>query len=858
MSEVSKEYDFNCVEEKWVESWDPSVYHFDWQSDKPQYIIDTPPPYPTGNFHIGNALNWCYIDYVARYKRMRGYNVMFPQGWDCHGLPTEVKVEELNHITKNQVPREEFRRLCEKLTEEAIERFHQSMGRLGLSIDWSNEYVTMRPEYYVKTQTSFVRMYEKGLIYREDHPVNWCPRCGTAIAFAEVEYDSRTTTLNYMRFVSADGEMQIATSRPELLPACVAVAVHPDDQRYQKFIGKKVRVPLFDYEVPVLADPVVDTAFGTGIVMICTFGDKQDVRWWMEHHLPLRQAIDREGHLTAVAGPYAGLSVGQAKERIIRDMQKEEIIFKQEPLEQNVGLCWRCKTAIEILSERQWFVRINSEEIKKTAEEIEWVPPHMQVRLKNWADSVEWDWCISRQRIFATPIPVWYCRSCGEVLVAKEEWLPLDPNQTRPPIRCRCGSDDFIPEKDVLDTWMDSSISALAVAGWPDREDLRMPTQLRPQGHDIIRTWAFYTILRTKSLEGVKPWDTILINGMALGEDGHKMSKSLNNFIRPEEVFATNGADALRQWGAMGGSPGNDIMFQWKEITAASRFQQKLWSIFRFSLPLIADVKADPGQVDRWLLGELDRLVIRATKAMEAFQFDETMKAIRGFAWETLADNYIELVKARLYGPDSPEKRAAQSTLYRAIETLARLMAPFTPFISEEIFHTLTKESVHVQSWPEPAGIEVDPAGLAIKEIAAAIRRYKAEKGMALNAPLPGIVVYSDLGLETFDLSGVANSRVESRAGKPDIEMKPVAVKPQIKIIGPRFKDKSGKIIRALAAMDPAWAAEQKASGSIRVDVDGVSIDLPAEAVEIEMETLSAGLAVDVLRLDGASVLVHR
>ena len=858
MSEVSKEYDFNCVEEKWVESWDSSIYYFDWQSDKPQYIIDTPPPYPTGNFHIGNALNWCYIDYVARYKRMRGYNVMFPQGWDCHGLPTEVKVEELNHITKNQVPREEFRRLCEKLTEEAIERFHQSMGRLGLSIDWSNEYVTMRPEYYVKTQTSFVRMHDRGQIYRDDHPVNWCPRCGTAIAFAEVEYDSRTTNLNYMRFVSADGEMQIATSRPELLPACVAVAVHPDDQRYQSFIGKKVRVPLFDYEVPVLADPVVDTAFGTGIVMICTFGDRQDVRWWMEHHLPLRQAIDREGRLTALAGPYAGCSVDQAKERIIRDMQKEGIVFKQEPLEQNVGLCWRCKTPIEILSERQWFVRINPEEIKKTAEEIEWIPPHMQVRLKNWADSVEWDWCISRQRIFATPIPVWYCRSCGEVLVAKEEWLPLDPNQTRPPIRCRCGSDDFIPEKDVLDTWMDSSISALAVAGWPHRKDLRMPTQLRPQGHDIIRTWAFYTILRTKALEGVRPWDTILINGMALGEDGHKMSKSLNNFIRPEEVFATNGADALRQWGAMGGSPGNDIMFQWKEITAASRFQQKLWSIFRFALPLIANVEATPGQVDRWLLGELDRLVIKATKAMEAFQFDETMKAIRGFAWETLADNYIELVKARLYGPDSPEKRAAQSTLYRAIETVARLMAPFTPFISEEIFHTLTGQSVHVQNWPEPEGIEVDPAGLTIKEIAAAIRRYKAEKGMALNAPLPGIVVYSELGLETIDLSGVANSSVESRAGKPEIEMKPVAAKPQIKIIGPRFKDKSGRIIKALGAMNPAQAAEQKASGSIRVDVDGESIELPAEAVEIETETLSAGLAVDVLRLDGASVLVRR
>ncbi len=512
MSELSKEYNFRQVEEKWVQSWDSSIYYFDWASKKPQYIIDTPPPYPTGNFHIGNALNWCYIDFVARYKRMQGYNVMFPQGWDCHGLPTEVKVEQLNHITKNQVPREEFRRLCEELTDEAIVRFHQSMGRLGLSIDWSNEYATMKPEYYVKTQTSFVRMYEKGQIYREEHPVNWCPRCGTAIALAEVEYDSRTSTLNYMRFAAEDGHIEIATSRPELLPACVAVAVNPEDERYQKYIGKTVRVPIFDYDVPVISDPVVDANFGTGFVMICTFGDKQDVRWWMEHHLPLRQAIDRSGRLTDISGPYRGLSVDETKKRITEDLQGSGIIFKQEPLEQNVGLCWRCKTPIEILSEQQWFVRINSEEIKKTAEEIEWVPPHMRVRLDNWADSMEWDWCISRQRIFATPIPVWYCRDCHRVLVADEKWLPLDPNQTRPPVKCKCGCDDFIPEQDVLDTWMDSSISALAVAGWPDRKDMRMPTQLRPQGHDIIRTWAFYTILE----------DEIPGRGQALGLHSHQ------------------------------------------------------------------------------------------------------------------------------------------------------------------------------------------------------------------------------------------------------------------------------------------------------------------------------------------------
>ncbi len=858
MSEVSKEYNFRQVEEKWVQSWDSSIYYFDWESKKSQYIIDTPPPYPTGNFHIGNALNWCYIDFVARYKRMQGYNVMFPQGWDCHGLPTEVKVEQLNHITKNQVPREEFRRLCEKLTDEAIVRFHQSMGRLGLSIDWSNEYATMKPEYYVKTQTSFVRMYEKGQIYREEHPVNWCPRCGTAIALAEVEYDSRTSTLNYMRFAAEDGHIEIATSRPELLPACVAVAVNPEDERYQKYIGKTVRVPIFDYDVPVLSDPVVDANFGTGFVMICTFGDKQDVRWWMEHHLPLRQAIDRSGRLTGISGPYKGLSVDETKKKITEDMLSREIIFKQEPLEQNVGLCWRCKTPIEILSEQQWFVRINPEEIKETAEEIDWIPPHMRVRLNNWADSMEWDWCISRQRIFATPIPVWYCRDCQEVLVADEKWLPLDPNQTRPPVKCKCGSDDFIPEQDVLDTWMDSSISALAVAGWPDRKDLRMPTQLRPQGHDIIRTWAFYTILRTKSLEGVKPWDSILINGMALGEDGHKMSKSLNNFIRPEEVFETNGADALRQWAAIGGSPGNDIPFQWKEITAASRFQQKLWSIFRFSQPLIARVEADPGQVDRWLLGELDQLIARTTIAMDGFQFDETMKAIRAFAWDVLADNYIELVKARLYGPDGPQKRAAQNTLFTALETIAKLMAPFTPFLSEEIFHSLTGESVHTANWPKATGTAVDSAGLAIKEIAAALRRYKAEKGMALNSHLPGIVVYSDFDLETFDLAGVANSPVESKIGRPMIEMKPKAVKPQMKIIGPRFKDQSHKIIEALSTMDPNLVASQKIAGQIQVDLEGEIIEVPPEAATVEVETLSAGEAVDILNLGVATVLVRR
>jgi valyl-tRNA synthetase len=858
MSEVSKEYNFSSVEERWVESWDKSVYYFERDSKKPRFIIDTPPPYPTGNFHIGNALNWCYMDFVARYKRMRGFNVMFPQGWDCHGLPTEVKVEEKYHITKNEVPRVEFRRLCEQMTSEAIARFRITINRLGISTDWSNEYITMSPEYYVKTQASFVRMYKMGLIYREDHPVNWCPRCGTAIAFAEVEYDQRKTTLNYMHFSGDDEHLEIATTRPELLSACVAVAVNPKDERYRDYIGKMITVPIFDYKVPVLSDQAVDTTFGTGAVMICTFGDKQDVRWWIEHKLPLRQAIDRNGRLTEIAGPYQSLTVPEAKGAITRDMLDRKIVIKQETLDQNVGLCWRCKTPIEILSEQQWFVKIDPEEIKKTSEEIEWIPPHMEIRLKNWADSVEWDWCISRQRIFATPIPVWYCKSCGEVLVAEEEWLPLDPTKTHPAAKCSCGCDEFIPEEDVLDTWMDSSISALAVSGWPDRPDPMMPTQLRSQGHDIIRTWAFYTILRTKALIGLRPWDTILVNGMALGEDGRKMSKSLNNFIQPEEVFLVNGADALRQWAALGGAPGNDIMFQWKEITAASRFQQKLWSIYRFSSPLMCKVDAKPGQVDRWLLGELDRLIRAVTEAMDRYQFDEAFKAIRVFTWDVLADNYIELVKARLYGPDGPEKKAAQSTLYSAMETLVRLMAPFIPFISEEIYHNMTGESVHIQRWPEFIGLEPEPAGQLIKEIAAAIRRYKSEKGLALNSRLPGITIYSDQNLEATDLQGVANSSVESKTGRPEIELRPTGIKPLMKVLGPMLKDKSSKVIKALGSMDLAKVAAMKATGAIAIDLDGERVEVPPGAVEVVTETFSSGQAVDLLKVGDASIMVKR
>ena len=318
--QLPKNYDFAEVEERWRKTWRDEDHYFDKNSKKPQFVIDTPPPYPTGNFHIGNALNWCYIDFFARYKRMKGFNVMFPQGWDCHGLPTEVKVEEINNITKNDVSREEFRKMCRDLPIKNIAAMRLTLRKMAFSTDWSNEYITMMPKYYSKTQLSFLRMLASGYIYQSEHPVNYCTRCETAIAFAEVAYEDRETTLNYFDF---DG-VEIATTRPELLAACVAVAVHPDDERYHKLKGKSMKVPLFGHDVPVVQDEAVDPAFGSGAVMICTFGDKQDVHWWKQHNLALRKAIDRQGKMTDIAGKYKGLNTTECRKAILADMKATE------------------------------------------------------------------------------------------------------------------------------------------------------------------------------------------------------------------------------------------------------------------------------------------------------------------------------------------------------------------------------------------------------------------------------------------------------------------------------------------------------------------------------------------------------
>ncbi len=863
---MEKEYNAKAIEEKWLKLWDESMYYFDWNSKKPHYIIDTPPPYPTGSFHLGNALNWCYIDFIARYKRMKGYEVMFPQGWDCHGLPTEVKVEEIYGISKNDVPREEFRRLCREFTMKNIEKMRSTMKRLGFSIDWSKEYITMLPEYYSKTQLSFVKMYKKGLIYKDYHPVVFCPRCQTTIALAEIEYRKGKTKLNYVRFGE---DVVIATTRPELIPACVAIAVHPEDERHKHLVGKEVEVPLFNYKVPIIADEDVDPNFGTGIVMICTFGDKQDVRWWKKHNLPLRAVLNKDGRLNDLAGKYKGLTTREAREKILEDLEREGRLIKQEEIEQNVGVCWRCKTPVEIIAENQWFVKVEKEKIIENARRIRWVPEHMLQRLIDWVESMEWDWVISRQRIFATPIPVWYCKNCGEIIVAEEEWLPVDPTKDKPKKPCpKCGGNDFEGETDVLDTWMDSSITPLVICGWPDLKEY--PTHLRPQGHDIIRTWAFYTILRSLALVGDIPWYEIVVNGMVLGEDGRKMSKSLGNVISPEEIVENYGADALRQWVATG-VIGEDVAFSWKEIKSAYRFEQKFWSIVRFAtlhLKEKPEFKAELlRDTDKWILSKLMRLVRDVDRYMGEYRFDKALKAIRSFTWYEFADNYLEIVKNRLYSGSEEEKIPARFTIYKVVETLIRLLAPITPFLAEECWQRIHEamgvevNSVHVQSYPKVdeslIDEEAERRGELIKEIVIAVRRFKHDRGLALNAPLKSVKVFVPIEIDTRDVSGALNSKVEILKDMPNVEVRVKRLKPKFGIIGPMFKGKAKEVAKAVEELSDEDKLKLFEGKTVVVSVDGSEIEVKPEWFDLEIEKFVRGENVEVLETANAVILVE-
>jgi len=722
------------------------------------YVIDTPPPFTSGSLHIGRAYACVLSDVTARYKRMQGFNVLMPQGWDTQGLPTELAVQNKLKISPDNV--DKFRATCQKWTTRMVEQMRQRMIRLGYMPDWSFEYRTMDECYHRKVQSALLNLYHMGRIYRAEYPVYWCPKCKTTLAQAELSYKQEEGFLDYLRFKTDDGFVEIATTRPELLHACVAVAIHPKDERYKHLKGKNLGIPVYKRLVPVIADELVSPEFGTGILMICTFGDEQDIRWVLKHGLQTIESLDEDGKLIN-SQKYDGLTIKEARQAILIDLKNTGTLSRTEKIRHNVLVHAErtaCQTPIEFLPKTQWFIRITDlkEEIIDLTKQIRWFPSFMQQRLIDWTRGLEWDWLFSRQRTFGTPVPFWYCQKCGCIIAPKKEDLPVNPAIEKPRInKCpSCKSQAIVGASEVCDCWIDSSITPLLIAEWSSTLKY-YPVDLRQQGSEIMRTWAFYTIVQCYLQAGQIPFKKVLVNGMILGPDGHAMSSSLGNTIDPLEAIEKYGADALRQ-ALLSASIGSDFPFKWKDLEYAHSFLQKFWNTTRFAqlhLKYLELPKKMPKLhvVDQWILTCLQQLIANVTRHMEKFQYNLTLQEIQSFVWHQFCDHYLELVKYRLYNPPREwMKKSAQYTLNHVLWTLLRLYAPFMPHITEEIFQKLfnkpKQKTIHIVKWPavnrKLVNKEALKTGELLKEVVSTVRKLKSERRLPLNAEASQITIY--------------------------------------------------------------------------------------------------------------------
>ncbi|MEM0449421.1 MAG: valine--tRNA ligase [Methanomassiliicoccales archaeon] len=869
-------YDTIAVERKWQQKWKEwKIYHFDPKSSAPIYSIDNPPRYTSGSLHLGHATGYSLIDFAARYHRQRGYNVFFPLCFDVNGTPTEVKVEKKYGITKLSVPRQEYIKLCSEFANGFIAEMTKQFEVLGCSMDPSIYYQTDAPYYRRITQITFLRMLKQGLAYKGTAPVNWCPRCITALADAEVEYQENVTKLNYVRFAVAGSSehVVIATTRPELFSTCQLVAVHPLDERYKELVGKRLITPIYGREVAVVADEAVDPDFGTGVVMICTIGDKGDLDWVHKYKLELEQAIDEQGRMTAHAGKYQGLSVKEARQKVIEDLKEKGLLERQEEIKQNVSICWRCHEPIEYLSRPQWFLKTLpfKEDVMRIANELNWYPEFMKVRLEDWVKSLQWDWVISRQRYFATPIPVWEC-DCGEVVPAREEDCYIDPTVSKPPVeRCpQCGG-ELKPCQDVFDTWMDSSISPLYNTFWLRDEAMFQrlyPMSMRPQSHDIIRTWAFYTILREYLITQTKPWHDIMIHGFIMAPDGTPMHTSLNNVIDPMPILENYGADALRYY-ACTCALGEDNAFREKDVVHGKKFCTKLYNMGKF---VGSVVKKKPYQredlrtVDKWMLSQFTKLNNEVIKYYDSYQFDKVMRVVEQFAWHEFADHYIEMVKHRI---KDPKDEAVRFTLYTVCLGIMKMLAPLLPHVTEEVyqenFAKIDKaKSIHVSKWPFSSLWDdtAEKKGILVRDVIAAVRNWKAEKKMALNEELSSVEI---IGKNAHLIEGSESEIKETLKAKElristeaRIDERAVAIKPLPAKIGPAFKERAREVAEKLKKAD-ASEFLNPADGKyvLKLD-DGVTIELQADMFEIEKQLTLHGKDVETIRVGDMLIAVQK
>ncbi|HVL47893.1 MAG TPA: valine--tRNA ligase [Candidatus Thermoplasmatota archaeon] len=881
-----------AMEEKWLATWErEGVYRFDFADrTRPVFSIDTPPPTVSGKMHIGHAYSYNQMDFVARYKRMRGFNLYYPFGFDDNGLPTERYTERTLGVKLADVGRQEFIRLCLEETKKAEAEMETSWRRIGMSCDWSILYRTIDKPVVKISQASFLDLHAKGRAYRAERPTIWCPDCATAIAQAEMEDKSLPSTFNDIAFdlvagaaspeggfkhgdklvhvelkpgpeanskprevvhyhQGAEGKIVISTTRPELIPSCVAIFVHPDDARTKHLVGKKVRVPVGGAEVPVLTSDKVDKETGTGVVMNCTFGDLTDIDWWAANKLPLRISIGPNGKMTDVAGQYAGLGIEAARAAITADLKESGRLLHTKTIEHAVNVHERCGTPIEFLVTKQWFVSYldMKDQFLANGEAVKWHPEYMRVRYDNWVKGLKWDWCISRQRYFGVPFPVWYCEGCGEARVAKGDELPVDPLVDKPKGACaKCGGSAFKGESDVMDTWATSSltpqIGILAAAdrlGAPGATlgDVSthpalkrlMPMDLRAQAHEIISFWAFNTVVKAHFHHGTIPWRDTMISGFVKLGKGKKMSKSKGDIVEPLDVIRDYSGDALRYWSAQGASLGEDIIYNPKDLTRGQRLATKLRNVAAFIGKALEGWTPPPATkglpnlrftvMDRWVLAEFSRLARSATEAWDDYDYRRALLDTENFLWHVLADHYLESVKYRIYAEDDPTRDAARWTLATVGAGVTKLLAPVLVFSTEEAYMGQFARfdgarSVHVAAWPTPVAEDASAleAGAAVKEVIAAVRNWKSSRKVALNAALPVIEIIAPenvrRALEAGEGDIIGTTRVAGVkfVDASELEQHPVAVEPVQAKIGPKYKQDARAIVEALKAMKPSLA----------------------------------------------------
>jgi valyl-tRNA synthetase len=773
---MNKRYDHKLYEPLAQKKWhDEQTYKLE-KHPGPLYSVDTPPPTVSGSLHIGHLFSYTQTDILARYKRMNGFSVYYTLGFDDNGLPTERYVEKKNNVRAHKIGRSAFITLCLQETEHAEKQFQALWQHMGLSVDWDFCYSTISPRARKISQESFIRLFKKKLIYRKYEPALYCTTCRTSVAQAELDDVEKASVFNTIVFHLEDGTpLFIGTTRPELLSSCVALLYNPHDERYTKLHGKFAIVPIFGNKIQIFADEQVDPQKGTGLVMCCTFGDKTDILWSKKYSLPYVQSIGPDGKWTKQTGILAGLNANQAREKIIDTLKENGFLKEQKPIMHAVNVHERCKKEIEYVALSQWFLKILDfkETFLNKADTINWYPAFMKSRYRNWVENISWDWCLSRQRFYGIPFPVWHCKGCDAILLPAIKDLPIDPQETPCPYKkCpQCSHDDIVPDTDVMDTWNTSSLTPYICYSLYNQQSLSpftdtgitdfLPMSMRPQAHDIIRTWAFYTIVKTSLHNDMIPWHDIVISGHVLSDNTkEKLSKSKEQKkTDPEQLLALYPADAIRYWTASA-SLGHDVSFSDTQIAIGQRLLTKLWNAFRFIHEHIHNAEfplpfQPHGIVNEWLLHQVTQCFNHYSTHLDSYEFNSALSAIDTFFWSDFCDNYLEIVKDQLFNPTSYNQEdvaSTKATLYMVGLRILQMYSHYLPHITETIYEHVYKEKELVPSLHQTKFKTIQQPFTFDKSVStmehlitiiSQVRKLKTEQQLSLKTDIHRLTIYA-------------------------------------------------------------------------------------------------------------------